>query len=63
MRDVNDRKSVNKIQDFNNDDVLYEYVSHKDVVDVVESFTGPNIMSMHTMLIAKPPDIGYGSSK
>lgn len=63
MRDVKDRKSVNKIQDFTSDEVLLEYIEHKDVLDVVESFIGPNIMAMHTMLIAKPPDIGFGSSK
>ena len=54
---------MNKIQDFNDDEVLKEYIEHKDILDVVESFIGPNIMSMHTMLIMKPPDIGFGSSK
>lgn len=63
MKDVKDRKSVNKIQDFVFDDVLKEYIEHKDILDVVESFTGPNIMAMHTMLIAKPPDVGFGSSR
>jgi phytanoyl-CoA hydroxylase len=33
------------------------------VVDIVENFTGPNIMAMHTMLINKPPDAGSESSR
>ncbi|XP_017766203.1 PREDICTED: phytanoyl-CoA dioxygenase, peroxisomal-like isoform X1 [Eufriesea mexicana] len=63
MRDVKDRKSVNKLQDINHDEVFREYIEHKSILDVVEAFTGSNIMAMHSMLIAKPPDIGFGSSK
>lgn len=63
MRDVKDRKSVNKIQDINYDKVFCEYIENKNLLDVVECFTGPNIMAIHNMLIAKPPDIGYGSTK
>ncbi|KAJ8301293.1 hypothetical protein KUTeg_020280, partial [Tegillarca granosa] len=33
------------------------------VVDYVESFTGPNIKAIHTMLINKPPDPGKKSSR
>lgn len=63
MRDVKDRKSVNKLQDINHDPVFAEYIEHKKILDVVESFTGPNILAVHSMLIAKPPDIGFGTSK
>lgn len=63
MRDVKDRKTVNKIQDINYDDIFREYIEYNKLLDIVECFTGPNIMAMHSMLIAKPPDIGYGSTK
>lgn len=63
MHDVKDRKSVNKLQNLNYDSVLREYLEHKKILDIVECFTGPNILAIHNMLIAKPPDIGYGTSK
>ncbi|XP_033331236.2 phytanoyl-CoA dioxygenase, peroxisomal isoform X1 [Megalopta genalis] len=63
MYDVKDRKSVNKIQDIAGDDVFCEYIKHKNVLDIVEAVTGPNIMAMHSMLIAKPPDVGFQTSK
>jgi phytanoyl-CoA hydroxylase len=63
MKDIVDRKSVNKIQDILHDDVFIEYFQNKDVLDVVEGFIGPNIVGMHSMLIAKPPDVGLGSSR
>ncbi|XP_017791747.1 PREDICTED: phytanoyl-CoA dioxygenase, peroxisomal-like [Habropoda laboriosa] len=63
MYDVKDRKSVNKLQDINRDEVFREYIEHKSILDIVEGFTGPNIMAVNSMLIAKPPDIGFGTSK
>ncbi|XP_043254188.1 phytanoyl-CoA dioxygenase, peroxisomal-like isoform X2 [Colletes gigas] len=63
MHDVKDRKSVNKLQDISRDEIFSEYIKHKNILDVVEAFTGPNIMAVHSMLIAKPPDIGFGTSK
>ncbi|XP_058800341.1 phytanoyl-CoA dioxygenase, peroxisomal-like [Phymastichus coffea] len=63
MRDIVDRKSVNKIQDILHDDVFREYFENKDLLDIVETFTGPNIVAVHSMLIAKPPDAGAGSSR
>jgi len=63
MRDVVDRKSVNKVQEIVYDDVFKDYIECKPLLDIVESFTGPNIMAMHSMLIAKPPDIGAKSSR
>ncbi|XP_035737403.1 phytanoyl-CoA dioxygenase, peroxisomal-like [Vespa mandarinia] len=62
MRDVADRKLVNKIQNINHDQVFEEYFEYDKLLDIVECITGPNIMAMHSMLIAKPPDAGYGSS-
>lgn len=63
MRDVSDRKAVNKIQEFNHDVVLREYIEYSPMLDVVEAVTGPNIIAVHNMLIAKPPDSGSNSSK
>ncbi|KAK0085194.1 hypothetical protein PV325_005607 [Microctonus aethiopoides] len=63
MRDVTDRKSVNKVQDINHDPVFREYIENKAILDIAQAFTGPNIMAMHSMLIAKPPDAGSNSSR
>lgn len=63
MRDVVDKKTVNKVQDIHFDAVFSEYIKNEKILDVVECFTGPNILAIHTMLIAKPPDSGFGTSK
>ncbi|XP_029676954.1 phytanoyl-CoA dioxygenase, peroxisomal-like [Formica exsecta] len=63
MYDVKDRKSVNRIQDVNRDPIFRHYFEHKKILDIVECFTEPNILAIHSMLIAKPPDIGFGSSR
>lgn len=63
MRDVSDRTSVNKIQDITQDEVLRQYIEYNPMLDLVEAFTGPNIIAVHSMLIAKPPDSGTDSSR
>ena len=71
MKDVNLRKSsslqgervINKIQNYQYDDVLFEYCRLPGVLKYVECFTGPDIMAAHTMLINKPPDPGSQSSR
>ncbi len=50
-------KAITKIQDFCYDDELFEYCCLPEIIDVVKSVTGNNVMAMHTMLINKPP--GY----
>ncbi|XP_033746117.1 phytanoyl-CoA dioxygenase, peroxisomal-like [Pecten maximus] len=60
---VADQKAITKVQDFQNDEVLFSYCSKPQVVDYVEAFVGPNIKAMHTMLINKPPDPGMKSSR
>ncbi len=51
-------EAIAKIQDFHEDPVLYEgYVKHPRLLDWVEPFTGPDIKSIHTMLINKPPNV------
>lgn len=56
-------KAITKIQDFTNDDELFEYCCLPEVVDIVKSVTGENVMAMHTMLINKPPDTGSKTSR
>nr|UHN91811.1 phytanoyl-CoA dioxygenase [Epicauta chinensis] len=46
---------VTKIQDWLYDDVLFDYANNRRLLDVVETFTGPNITAVHSMLINKPP--------
>ncbi len=49
---------IAKVQDFHEDDVLYGgYALNQRLLDHVEAFTGPDIKSIHTMLINKPPDV------
>ncbi|XP_043488294.1 phytanoyl-CoA dioxygenase, peroxisomal-like [Polistes fuscatus] len=62
MRDIVNKKIVNKIQDINYDETFREYLEHDKLLDIIECFTGPNIMAVHSMFIAKPPDAGLGSS-
>jgi phytanoyl-CoA hydroxylase len=56
-------KAITKIQDFCYDDEMFEYCCLKEIVDVVKSVTGNNVMAMHTMLINKPPDPGTLTSR
>jgi phytanoyl-CoA hydroxylase len=50
--------AIAKIQDFHNDPVLYEgYVKHPRLLDAAQQFTGPDIKSVHNMLINKPPGV------
>lgn len=54
---------INKIQDFNFDDVLFKYVEYKPMVDIVESIIGGNITGVHSMLINKPPNSEKDASR
>ena len=46
-------KAITKIQDFTLDDELFKYCCLPEIVKYVENFTGPNIMAMHTMVLAE----------
>jgi len=49
---------IAKVQDFHNDPIFFEgYSKHPALLDQVENFTGPDIKSIHSMLINKPPDV------
>jgi len=46
-----------KIQDFERDPALWSYVEHPRLLDCVERFVGPDVASIHTMGINKPPGV------
>lgn len=56
-------RTVNKLQNFENDEVLFSYCELPQILKYVTCFTGPDIKSMHTMLINKPPDPGTMTSR
>ncbi|XP_077329826.1 phytanoyl-CoA dioxygenase, peroxisomal [Lithobates pipiens] len=60
---VPDQKAVTKIQEFQELPELFRYCCLPQILNYVECFLGPNIMSMHTMLINKPPDAGKKTSR
>ncbi len=69
MRDIavasergNGEKSITKLQDFQEDEELFSFCRNEGVLRYVKNFTGPNIVSVHTMLINKPPDVGGARS-
>jgi phytanoyl-CoA hydroxylase len=51
-------EAIAKIQDFQSDEVLFDgYAKSPRLLDCVMEFTGPDIKSIHTMLINKPPGV------
>ncbi len=51
-------EEIAKIQDFHNDPILFDgYAKHSRLLDWVEAFIGPDIKSIHNMLINKPPGV------
>ncbi len=54
----NREQAIAKIQDFHNDPVLFDgYARHPKLLAMVEQFCGPDIKSIHSMLINKPPGV------
>ncbi len=51
------QEAVAKLQDFEQDPVLYSYVTDERLLDCVERFVGHEVFSLHTMLINKPPNV------
>ena len=48
---------IAKVQDYERDEVLFGYARHEGMLEHVEQLIGPDIKSIHTMLINKPPDV------
>ncbi|XP_033889505.1 phytanoyl-CoA dioxygenase, peroxisomal-like [Acipenser ruthenus] len=57
-----DRSVVSKLQDFQEDQELFRYCTLPQILKYIDCFTGPNIKTMHTVLINKPPDAGKKTS-
>lgn len=49
--------AIAKIQDLQDDEVFSTYLGNEKLLDVVENFCGPNIKTIHNMLINKPPGV------
>lgn len=48
---------VQKIQDIHNDEVFKDLLRLPKILDYAENWTGPNIQSVHNMVINKPPNL------
>ena len=48
---------IAKLQDFEDDAVLWSYATDPGLLDWIERFVGPEIFSVNTMLINKPPGV------
>lgn len=46
---------IAKLQDFEEDPVLFNYCKSPEIIKYVKAFTGPDVKSVHTMFINKPP--------
>lgn len=49
--------AIAKVQDLQDDPVFATYLDHDKLLDVVENFCGPDIATVHNMLINKPPNV------
>lgn len=56
-------QAVTKLQEFQNDDILFGYCELPEIIKYVQTFTGKEVKAMHTMLINKPPDPGKKTSR
>lgn len=48
---------IQKIQDIQDDPVLWEFLTEPAILDIVENFAGKNMKTIHNMLINKPPNL------
>ncbi|NRA06787.1 MAG: phytanoyl-CoA dioxygenase family protein [Myxococcales bacterium] len=51
------REAIAKLQDFENDPVLWGYAEHEALLDCVERIVGREVFGLHSMLINKPPHV------
>jgi len=50
-------EAIAKVQDYERDPVLDTYTRHPAILECVEPLIGENVMTIHTMLINKPPNV------
>eukprot|EP00743_Colponemidia_sp_Colp-15_P001113 GILK01001225.1.p1 GENE.GILK01001225.1~~GILK01001225.1.p1 ORF type:complete len:344 (-),score=51.82 GILK01001225.1:128-1159(-) len=55
---IEGQQGITKLQDFQEDEVLFDYCQHPDVVKYTKSICGEDVKSVHTMFINKPPNVG-----
>jgi phytanoyl-CoA hydroxylase len=55
--------AITKLQDWQDDEVLFSYCNDAHIAPIVEAIIGDSFKAIHTMLINKPPDVGLGSSR
>ena len=60
-KSIKGQAGVTKIQDWQEDDVLFTYCTKKELLPYLKSFCGEDVKSVHTMLINKPPGMGKTS--
>merc|ERR1712142_1329436 len=60
---VSGENAVTKMQEYQDDEVMFQYCRNKDMLRYIQSLVGLNIAAMHTMLINKLPDPGTKSSR
>lgn len=54
----NHEKAIGKIQDWQEDPVLFEYCQHPNILKYMQCFCGYDVKTVHTMLISKQPNVG-----
>ena len=50
-------EAIAKLQDYEQDPVLDTYTTNEGILDCVERIIGHDVMTIHTMLINKPPNV------
>lgn len=60
-KNIKGQAGVTKIQDWQEDDVLFTYCTKQELLPYLKSFCGEDVKSVHTMLINKPPGMGKTS--
>ena len=60
---VIEERTVTKVQNFEDAPTLFGYCKEDAILANVKRLLGPDLYSIHTMLINKPSDLGTGSSR
>ncbi len=61
-KNLNGDAHITKLQEFQNDEVMFGYSREPGILDYVKAIIGEDVSAIHTMYINKPPDTGMGTS-
>jgi phytanoyl-CoA hydroxylase len=61
-KNLNGEAYITKLQEFQDDEVMFGYCREQGILDYVKAIIGENVLAIHTMFINKPPDTGMGTS-